>query len=132
MSKISIIISFFAILLIFSSCKKDIAKKYTGNYYFKTDLFTFLGSSTHDTILFFNGTIKENSKSTIEIEYLSNYILQLTIDSEGNLSYPNWQSPALYTNFQGVFHDNGDVDIYMQEHYHGNGYNKTIYGTKLQ
>jgi hypothetical protein len=126
------LISFFSlfIILYFSSCEKNSAKEFTGNFYFKTQLLTY-GTILKDTTMYYNGTIKENSKTSLTVEYLPGQTLQVTVDSHGNLSNPNWQTNAPYRSFQGVFHDNGDVDIYIQEHELGGGYNKKIYGTKM-
>ena len=59
----------FCSLLIESSCKKNIAKEYTGNFYFFTDASSYMGEASNDSVIYFYGSVTADSKNTLKIVY---------------------------------------------------------------
>lgn len=111
------VICFFLLcsLLYFSSCKKNIAKEYSGNFYFNTEASSYFGEASNDSIIYFYGSINANSKTTLKIEYgpilmtpSSNtsvakiYVEGLiypTVDANGNFTYPDYLAKDLHYYF---------------------------------
>ena len=132
----------FLVLVLFTlflfCCKKDIAKQYTGNYYFTTTVswWNGLGQSADSTISYY-GSIKADSKTTLTIEFgpnsntnLFNYgTIHPTIDNNGNLSYQEWLDDG-HKSFSGSFNENGYLNITMATHYLEGGGDNKIHGVK--
>ena len=143
------IICFFLLcsLLIFSSCQKNIAKEYTGNFYFTTDASSYVGDASNDSVIYFYGSITADSKKTLKIEYgpilmtpSSNSLIAKiyvegtiypTVDANGNFTYPDYLEKDLHYIFHGGFDDNGDVNITLGFDGLGGGYSNVIHGKRL-
>ena len=126
-------------LIFVSSCQKNLSKRFEGNYYFTTHIFTYEGNVNYDSVIYFYGSSKADSKTTLKIEYgphigspTRHYYMEGTIspnvDEFGNLTYPDWRGQ--YRSFIGSFHDNGDIDITLSIHGLGGGWDNTIHGIK--
>jgi hypothetical protein len=136
----------FVVLLLFSSCGKNIPKKYTGDFYFTTEASSYMGEAGNDSVLHFYGSVKEDSKNTLRIEYAPRLIpssnntlvanifvegiITPAIDANGNFTYPDYVSRDLHYFFHGGFADNGDINISIGFDGLGAGYANEIHGTR--
>jgi len=83
---------FLILLTVLGSCKKeDYRIKYTGNFYFTTDLKTFITDTTFtDSITQFHGFISLASESDkISIHSLPNVTFETRVNEDGGLPDPN-------------------------------------------
>jgi hypothetical protein len=148
MKTIAILFFLFGSLIIITSCEKNLAKKYDGNFYFTTKASSYMGDVNNDSTLNFYGTIKADSKHTLKIEYgprimptssstlVANIyvdgIISPDVDDNENFTYPDYVAKDLHYVFHGGFNDNGDVNITLGFDGLGAGYTNTIHGTRLQ
>jgi hypothetical protein len=126
------------VILSFTTCRKDIAKNYSGKYRFttKASWWNVIGHSD-DSIIIYNGSIIADSKNILKIEfgpsqntYLFNFgTIYPTVDGNGNLSYADWLDDPRKS-FSGSFNDDGELNISMTSNYLGGGGDNIIHGSK--
>ena len=133
------------LLLLVSSCAKNPAKKYSGDYYFTTQASSYIMSYYADTTVNFSGTVTALTNDSIKIEYAPEThthpigplptvyiggIVYARVDEEGNLS--NADYTCTHCSFSGAFDDDGNVDLSFGYHALGGGNSQTIHGTKVK
>jgi hypothetical protein len=146
MKPFHVVVSAFILLIAVTaiSCQKNAAKKFKGEYAFTTIAWTYCGwEAQYDTVDFF-GNITEDTKTSLRIEYAipvddtsSNTgihidgIIIANVDSEGNLSNPDYATGDYHKYFQGSIDDAGNVNLQFGYHGLGWGSEQKISGKKL-
>jgi hypothetical protein len=132
------------IMITSSSCKKDYATNYTGNYIFTTIgvAWTIDTVACSDTITYY-GRITLDSEHRLKINY-ANYKVDTCdptylivygtitplVDNEGILSYPEWEK-TYYNSFDGTFDNNGGVKFKINGGGKGAGSLNKVEGLKI-
>jgi hypothetical protein len=126
------------------SCEKNIAKNFTGDYEFTTVAWTYCGHDVQVDTILYHGNITENSKKSLRIEYAVpvndtssctgihvDGIINLDVDADGNLNYPDYSGGDFHRYFTGSIDDSKNVDIQFGYHGLGSGSEQKIRGRKL-
>ncbi|MFZ4564313.1 MAG: hypothetical protein ACOYNU_13120 [Bacteroidales bacterium] len=143
--------SLFIAMILFSSisCKKS-ENENGDTYYFTTKLTWYVkqlpeGTVSHqyDSTIYYTGMLKYETDNKVKIEYCQNLapnppygysaegVIYPTVDSAGNLTYPEYWSTWGYYFTGGSIKENGDIQIEMGANLYDRGYHQSISGYKI-
>jgi hypothetical protein len=143
--------SLFIAIILFSSvsCKKS-ENENSYKYYFTTKLTWYLkklpeGTVLHqyDSTIYYTGSLKYETNNKVKIEYCPKLspnppygysaegVIYLTVDSTGNLTYPEYWSTWGYYFTGGKIEKDGGVQFEMGANLYDRGYHQRISGYKI-
>lgn len=135
---VSCLIIILITLTFILGCKKDNSQnntdpkdKYSGNYSFTT----IFHDPNYDTTILYDGYISyDDFQKQWTVQFLSNYSIYPTIDTNGVMSYPELVNPQIGWFFSGNIDDYGNINFILRQtiNHHGVDYitSYTVTGKK--
>jgi hypothetical protein len=137
------------ILFTILSCKKSVTDN-NFKYYFTTKLTWYVKDlpkgtvlRQYDSTIYYTGTLKYESKNKMKIEYCPKLspnqpygysaegVIYPTVDSTGNLTYPEYGNTWGYYFTGGKIEKDGDIQFEMGANLYDRGYHQSVSGYKI-